>query len=310
MSLRKTTSSAGCCGASQTTKQSRTPGTSRGGTCLKKCFFETYRFSEDLDFTLADDAHLHEEFLRRVFADIAGAIYDRTGIEVPTDAQRFDLHRNPRGKLSCQARIAYRGPVSPRGSNIPRVKFDLTADELLVLPSARSRVFHPYSDEPPEGIVIGSYAYEEAFAEKTRALAERARPRDLYDVVNLFRTVDARPKPAVLVDVLRRKCAFKGIALPAFPDLEPSRPLLEGSWAQMLAHQLPMLPPFEPYSLRRTLEGNVILHAHNRDKSAHRSYRLDRIQGARVTNESFSPRFVIELTPSGPVAIAPTTTRN
>ena len=25
----------------------------KGGTCLKKCF-ETYRFSEDLDFTLTD----------------------------------------------------------------------------------------------------------------------------------------------------------------------------------------------------------------------------------------------------------------
>jgi hypothetical protein len=24
----------------------------KGGTCLKKCFFETYRFSEDLDFTV------------------------------------------------------------------------------------------------------------------------------------------------------------------------------------------------------------------------------------------------------------------
>ena len=23
----------------------------KGGTCLKKCYFETYRFSEDLDFT-------------------------------------------------------------------------------------------------------------------------------------------------------------------------------------------------------------------------------------------------------------------
>ena len=23
----------------------------KGGTCLKKCFFETYRFSEDLDFS-------------------------------------------------------------------------------------------------------------------------------------------------------------------------------------------------------------------------------------------------------------------
>ena len=32
----------------------------KGGTCLKKCFFETYRFSEDLDFTLTDPAHLDE----------------------------------------------------------------------------------------------------------------------------------------------------------------------------------------------------------------------------------------------------------
>jgi predicted nucleotidyltransferase component of viral defense system len=24
----------------------------KGGTCLKKCFVETYRFSEDLDFTI------------------------------------------------------------------------------------------------------------------------------------------------------------------------------------------------------------------------------------------------------------------
>ncbi len=32
----------------------------KGGTCLKKCYFETYRFSEDLDFTLTDEAHLDE----------------------------------------------------------------------------------------------------------------------------------------------------------------------------------------------------------------------------------------------------------
>lgn len=30
----------------------------KGGTCLKKCYFETYRFSEDLDFTLKDIQHL------------------------------------------------------------------------------------------------------------------------------------------------------------------------------------------------------------------------------------------------------------
>jgi predicted nucleotidyltransferase component of viral defense system len=30
----------------------------KGGTCLKKCYFETYRFSEDLDFTLASPPSL------------------------------------------------------------------------------------------------------------------------------------------------------------------------------------------------------------------------------------------------------------
>ena len=45
----------------------------KGGTCLKKCYFETYRFSEDLDFTLQDAAHLDETFLKRVFAEIGAS---------------------------------------------------------------------------------------------------------------------------------------------------------------------------------------------------------------------------------------------
>jgi hypothetical protein len=32
----------------------------KGGTCLKKVFFETYRFSEDLDFTLLADEQLDQ----------------------------------------------------------------------------------------------------------------------------------------------------------------------------------------------------------------------------------------------------------
>jgi predicted nucleotidyltransferase component of viral defense system len=39
----------------------------KGGTCLKKCYFETYRFSEDLDFTLRNEEHLDQEFLQTVF---------------------------------------------------------------------------------------------------------------------------------------------------------------------------------------------------------------------------------------------------
>ena len=47
----------------------------KGGTCLKKCYFETYRFSEDLDFTLLDAAHLNQDFLIATFEQIADWIY-------------------------------------------------------------------------------------------------------------------------------------------------------------------------------------------------------------------------------------------
>lgn len=33
----------------------------KGGTCLKKCYIETYRFSEDLDFTVLPDESITPE---------------------------------------------------------------------------------------------------------------------------------------------------------------------------------------------------------------------------------------------------------
>lgn len=63
----------------------------------------------------------------------------------------------------------------------------------------------------------------------------------------------------------------------------------------------------EPYSLRHTQEDNLVLHAWSVDRNEHRSYRVDRIEGARSTGQVFTPRYAMELTPSGPLAIAPTT---
>jgi hypothetical protein len=99
------------------------------------------------------------------------------------------------------------------------------------------------SQKVKEGIEVLAYDYIEAFAEKFRALSERARPRDLYDVVNLYRNADARPERAQFVDVLREKCAFKGRGLPQLVELEPHRADLEAGWIHMLNHQLPALLP-------------------------------------------------------------------
>ena len=234
----------------------------KGGTCLKKCFFETYRFSEDLDFTLRDAGHIDEAFLKKTFGEIGEWIYEETGIEVPADKQEFEIYTNPRGTISCQGKISYKGPVSSTHA-LPRIKLDLTADEHVVLDPVQTPIFHPYSDAPADGINVVAYDYVEAFAEKFRALAERTRPRDLYDVVNLYRNIEARPEPRRFVEVLTQKCAYKGIGLPTIADLERHRAELEAGWGHMLSHQLPALLPVNAFwdalpEIFEWLQGTVV----------------------------------------------------
>jgi len=108
---------------------------------------------------------------------------------------------------------------------------------------------HPYSDRPDDGIHIQCYSFEEVFAEKIRALAERERPRDLYDLVHLYRHDELKSDRALVLNTLKEKCAFKDISVPTIQTLEnrPERAELESEWENMLAHQLPVLPPFEQF---------------------------------------------------------------
>lgn len=355
----------------------------KGGTCLKKCYFETYRFSEDLDFTLRDQGHIDQEFLRETFEEVVAWVAEQSGLNIPVDQVSFDIYENPRGRINCQGKIGYRGPVSPTSGGWPKIKLDLTSDERLVLPAGRREIFHPYTDRPDGGLWANCYAYEEAFGEKLRALGERTRPRDLYDVVNLYRHADTRPTAAVLRDVLQQKCEYKSIPIPTMAALAGHHDDLAAMWSDMLGHQLPVLPPLndfwdalseifgwltgaaeapqraliqhgpgevavrtrvlpmgvpvpsrstleiirfaaanylcvdltydgsvrriEPYSLRQTLEGNFVLHAVRSDSGEHRSYRVDRMQAAAVTPQVFTPRYVVELSSTGPLTVAPST---
>jgi predicted nucleotidyltransferase component of viral defense system len=218
----------------------------KGGTCLKKCFFETYRFSEDLDFTVQDPSMFDEATLRKIFLDIAELVEDESGIRMPQESIKIEVFHNPRGFLSVEGRIAYVGPLQPRGS-APKVKFDLSNDEILVEEPVFSDVYHPYSDFPEQGLQAHTYSFEETFAEKIRALAQRARPRDLYDVVHLYRNRELLASKSRLERILEKKCQFKNIEVPTLSYMEshPKRNELAQEWSNMLRHQLPLLPPLE-----------------------------------------------------------------
>lgn len=216
----------------------------KGGTCLKKCYFDTYRFSEDLDFTLKDPSHFDANFLEDTFSEISEWLYDQSGIEIPADRMIFDRYKPG----SCQGRIYYRGPITPTSpKQMPRVKLDLTVQELISQPPVFNLVKHPYSDLPEDKIYIQCYAYIEVFAEKIRALAERTRPRDLYDVINFFRRPESKHLAAKVRGVLQKKCEFKNIPIPTYDHLFLYREVCRAGWEQQLAHQLQALPPFESF---------------------------------------------------------------
>jgi len=79
----------------------------KGGTCIKKCYFETYRFSEDLDFTLREEEHLKEDFLNEQFSSISRWLSEHVGLVAPPDRFKFDIYQNKRGTISCEGRIYY-----------------------------------------------------------------------------------------------------------------------------------------------------------------------------------------------------------
>lgn len=169
-----------------------------------------------------------------------------TGIEIPTEKLKFEIYKNPRNTLSCEGKIYYRGPLSPNFRNkTPRIKLDLTSDEITVAPTIVNKVKHDYLDQPKKGIHIQCYSYEEVFAEKIRALAERTRPRDLYDIISSYSLPESYKLANKVRDILEKKCAFKSIQLPTYETLSIRKDLCSTGWEDQLSHQLQTLPPFD-----------------------------------------------------------------
>ena len=52
----------------------QTVGSFKNGTCLRKCYYETYRFSEDLDFTVLGGPEAPEDLAPIFAAERAGQL--------------------------------------------------------------------------------------------------------------------------------------------------------------------------------------------------------------------------------------------
>lgn len=224
----------------------------KGGTCLKKCFFETYRFSEDLDFTIPKDLTLSVELLNSHLDAMASWIESRSGLTFPRQYRKIEDYKNPHGHDAYEIRIPYAGPVGQPAKSLQKVKFDLTQDELMVdVPQVRT-VHHGYTDSanPPPAVLC--YTINEILAEKTRALVQRnGRSRDVYDVVNISRNFRDSINPDRAREIAVQKFQFRNLPPPSVDRILEAidEGVLRANWQQELGHQINALPPVEAFLL-------------------------------------------------------------
>ena len=209
----------------------------KGGTALRRCWFEDYRFSEDLDFTLIRQIALEDILagLTEVFTAVEAAC----GLRITFDREDRHSHQN-----SHTFYLRYQGPL-PAASD---VKVDITINEALCFPLQDRPIHRTYKgfDDLPEGPTIKVYDIKEIVAEKLLALSDRARnePRDLYDLWYLFGSADVHV--AEMRAELDTKLALRQRVIAGMEQaISAKEDRLRRLWTARLAHQMSELPPYD-----------------------------------------------------------------
>jgi predicted nucleotidyltransferase component of viral defense system len=163
----------------------------KGGTALRLCHFENYRYSADLDFSLVE-ASIEDGYaaITRALESTEGSIQ---GLRLTDDEP---------------PRIAYLGPLGRERT----LKLDLADDE-LVLSTERQRLLPRWPDLP-EDASVHVYTLVEIAGEKLRCVLQRLQCRDLFDLLLLFD--EAQVDATEAATVFRPKAAHRGIDPDAF----------------------------------------------------------------------------------------------
>lgn len=203
----------------------------KGGTLLRSCWREDYRYSEYLDFDWVDPPGETSEDL---------GLFLRDALKGAAQAGGVDLEfRVRRGRMAVTW-------ADPRGtSGVVRVDAR-RRDHPNYAPETRDWYLRRrYPDVPSDSPIVG-YTLDAVLAAKLACLAEprRAAPRDFYDVNELLRSGEVDAARAVQAFLDLRYPDPAGRPLPARLDeviLGPGYEhfdILKSEWAKSAAHGL------------------------------------------------------------------------
>ena len=209
----------------------------KGGTALRVCYFNGYRYSEDIDLTALNAVGKDETF--KAFGEASEWIRRESAIQTGVIPDSFAQHTD-----GFSFELTYTGPLGAMAGR-RSVKVDISTSERVLFHAQDRRANKHYSDLPrkPE---ICCYALDEIVCEKFRSLLNPARrePRDVYDLWYLFDRGGA--------DVERIRTEFRAKA--EFKKLDPAvlveaiarkEKALATLWEKRLTNQIASLPRFD-----------------------------------------------------------------
>jgi len=212
----------------------------KGGTCISKVYVENYRLSEDLDFSLAKDKQLTLEVLVKELSDSFEAVKRVGGPE---------MHVKRKGQLAnpeyLSAKIGYVGPLGHPG----QLKVEVSLTEKIIYAVNKRRLKgEDYADVGDFSVTC--YDIHEVMGEKVRAILQRGKSRDYYDVWKLMTSQKQTGlellEPTHLMRFVWEKCRLSKVEYEPELMFDDSR-LKEAKnyWAGSLGRLVLELPDFE-----------------------------------------------------------------
>jgi predicted nucleotidyltransferase component of viral defense system len=216
----------------------------KGGTCLKKCYFDNFRFSEDIDFTLINpDFEVTNKLLQLICDKITnriGILFSKVKIEPLLWGDNhvgYTTHIRFWGANHKKSQLP---PSSDRWQS--SIKIEIVKYELMVNPPLSRPLMSDYSDFALfENIKIPCYSILEVVSEKLRALLQRSypAPRDYYDLWYLFQQKELINWKTITT-TFARKAEFKKVVFKDYTDFFESEQIrkVKQAWNNSLKSHL------------------------------------------------------------------------
>lgn len=218
----------------------------KGGNCLRKCYFDNYRLSKDLDFTSNDINFTlnenHLDFVCNYIKTTIGIDAKFESIEPISNSKnnKIDLYR---AKIKCNSIFNSTNNVQLNSNQWSTIAIEIMIDEPILFEIQHMYLKHPYSDHLFfKSCIIPTYSLFEMIAEKPRTLIMRKypSPKDYYDfwyLTNNTKNIDW----AVVIKSFHEKLKIRNLQLIDIHQFinEDKSEKLEENWFKTLINKMP-----------------------------------------------------------------------